>query len=226
MKSPNVVIVIPAFDEAASIAEVVRRARAAGFADVVVVDDGSADATASLARGAGARVVSHLVNRGAGAATRTGLDAAMAMGAAAAVTLDGDGQHDPAEIAAVLAPVLAGRADIAVGARLLNRRRMPLMVRGFNQVANAVAWLLCGRWYRDSQSGFRAWSPRAMQRIGIESNGYEFCTEISREAAQERLAVVEVPVSACYDARTIGKGQGYATGLETVFKLLVRSLMR
>ena len=226
MGAQSVVIVIPAFDEADVIAEVVRGVRAAGFGRIVVVDDGSADATAARAREAGARVVRHAVNCGAGAATRTGLDAAVAMGADAAVTLDADGQHDPAEIPRVLAPVLEGRADLAVGARLVDRRRMPPAVRLFNQIANAVTWMLSGRWYRDSQSGFRAWSPRAMRRIAVAAGGFEFCTEIAREAAEGRLAVVEVPVAARYDRRALVKGQGYATGLETVFRLLVRSLMR
>lgn len=226
MNPENVLIVIPAYGEAESVADVVAGALKAGFPRVLVVDDGSRDGTAGRARGAGAMVLSHLVNRGAGAAVRTGLDAARIMGFDAAVTLDGDGQHDPAEIARVLAPVAEGRADIAVGARLLERRRMPPMVRFFNTAANAVTWLLCGRWYRDSQSGFRAWSGRAMEKVEISSSGYEFCSEIGREAARHGLSVVEVPISAIYTRRTERKGQGYATGLETVFRLLVRSLMR
>lgn len=226
MSDARVVIVIPAFNEAVSVAAVVRGAISAGFESVVVVDDGSTDATAETARMAGALVVRHAVNRGAGAAVQTGLEAAAKLGADAVVTLDADGQHSPAEIGRVLAPVLAGRADLSIGARLIERNRMPAIVRLFNQAANTVTWALCGRWYKDSQSGFRAWSRRAMDRIRIASSGYEFCSEIGREAARHRLAVVEVPVTAIYSRRSAMKGQGYATGLETVFKLMVRSLMR
>ncbi|HPM41413.1 MAG TPA: glycosyltransferase family 2 protein [bacterium] len=167
MNPENVLIVIPAYGEAESVADVVAGAVRAGFPKVLVVDDGSRDGTAGRAREAGAMVLSHIVNRGVGAAVRTGLEAARLMGFDAAVTLDGDGQHDPEELARVLAPVAEGRADIAIGARLLTRGRMPPMVRFFNAAANAVTWLLCGRWYRDSQSGFRAWSSRAMEKVEI-----------------------------------------------------------
>ena len=222
----EVVIIIPAFNESSTVAEVVRGAVAAGFKAVVVVDDGSTDGTAKAARQAGARVVRHMVNRGAGAAVQTGLEAALVLGAGVALTLDADGQHDPSEIGRVLGPVLEGKADLCVGARLVDRRRMPAIVRLFNQAANIVTWALCGRWYKDSQSGFRAWSRRAMESITIASSGYEFCTEIAREAARYKLKVTEVPVTAIYSKRTAMKGQGYATGLETIFKLMVRSLMR
>ncbi len=226
VRAMEVAVVIPAFNESASIAGVVGRVLGAGHRRCLVVDDGSEDATASEARRAGALVVRHLANRGAGAATRTGLAAALRLGAEAVVTIDADGQHDPAEIAGVLGPVVAGRADLAVGVRRIGRGAMPRMTRLFNGIGNAVTWILSGAWCSDSQSGFRAYGPAALARLELRGNGFEFCSETFREVRRLGLRMVEVPVRAIYFPDGHRKGQNYATGLETVFQLVVRSLMR
>lgn len=226
MDSQRCVIVIPAYNEAPTVGEVVGLVRKQGFRDVIVVDDGSTDGTADMAKAAGALVVRHPINRGAGAATRTGFEAARQLGADVLVTLDADGQHDPAEISRLMSPLLAGEADVVVGARYLLRGRMPLMTRLFNVIANAVTWALSGVWCSDSQSGFRAYSRRAVERLDIRSSGFEFCSEVSRELKQMRLAMVEVPVTTHYPSQEPDKGQNYSTGLETVLRLFIRSLMR
>lgn len=221
----KLIAVIPAYDEERTIADVV--ARSMGFcSSVVVVDDGSSDSTVERARKAGAVVVRHQVNRGAGAATVTGLRAAAALGARAVVTLDADGQHDPAEISKVVQPIIDGQADVVIGARLLSRQEMPRLTRVFNSVANIVTYLLSGIWCSDSQSGFRAYSAKAVARIQLRSSGFEICSEISREVARCGFRMVEVPVSAIYPPNSSHKGQNYSTGMETVFRLIVRSLMR
>ena len=116
--------VVPAFNEAASIRSVVTEIRAADPEfEVVVVDDGSTDATAELARAAGAVVLSLPYNLGIGAAVQTGLQYALEHDFDVAVQIDGDGQHDSRELEALLAPVLSGRADIAVGTRFAGERR-------------------------------------------------------------------------------------------------------
>ncbi|MFH1099234.1 MAG: glycosyltransferase family 2 protein [Candidatus Uhrbacteria bacterium] len=123
------VVVIPAYNEERTVAEVVRRVRehtrlnfaeqnlGGHISDVVVIDDGSDDATGDRARSAGAAVVRHCVNRGLGAALGTGIAAALHMDADAIVTLDADGQHDPAEIVALVAPIAQGEADLVIGVR-------------------------------------------------------------------------------------------------------------
>lgn len=114
-------MVIPAFNEAASVGAIVDRLHAAVPAlDVLVVDDGSCDDTAAIARRAGARVVSHVFNMGYGAALQTGYKFADRHGHAFVVQIDADGQHDPAQVPAVLAPVLAGTADVVIGSRFVN----------------------------------------------------------------------------------------------------------
>lgn len=222
----EIAVVIPAYNESSSIAAVVGRVLRAGHRRCLVVDDGSDDATAEEARRAGALVVRHLANRGAGAATRTGLAAALMLGAEAVATIDADGQHDPAEIAAVLGPVVAGRADLAVGVRRIDRSAMPAFARLFNLIGNAVTYALSGIWCSDSQSGFRAYGPSALKRLELHGNGFEFCSETFRELGRQGLRMAEVPVRAIYFPNGHRKGQNYATGLETVFQLVVRSLMR
>lgn len=219
-------IVIPAFDEAETVGAIVRQAVAKGGDPVIVVDDGSADGTAEAARAAGATVVRHPINRGAGAATSTGLKAALALGAEAVITLDADGQHDPAEIEKLTAVIEEGRADVVVGVRTIGRGRMPVVVRCFNTIANIVTWVISGVWCRDSQSGFRGYSRRALEKIDLRSSGFEFCSEISREVARTKLLLAQVPVTAHYFERGSRKGQNYSTGIETAMRLVIRSLMR
>jgi glycosyltransferase involved in cell wall biosynthesis len=120
-----VVAVIPAYNEERFIGSVVLRARQ--YADtVIVVDDGSTDATGEIAAAAGVIVVRHESNRGKGAALNTGFHRARALGAAAVVTLDGDGQHRGDELAVLAEPVLSGQADIVVGSRFLGSRATSL----------------------------------------------------------------------------------------------------
>lgn len=219
-------VVIPAYDEDGRIDGVVRGIRSAGYSDIIVVDDGSGDDTAQVARQAGAMVIHHSCNMGVGAASRTGWEAALRLGADAVVLIDADGQHDPAEIADVLAPLLCGDADITIGGRLKARSRMPVITRFFNFAGNVVTFMLSGIWLADSQSGFRALTRDAIERIEMQSSGFECCTEMVMEAARLNLRLKQVPISTIYKPEHQAKGQNYSTGLDTVFKLLVKSLMR
>lgn len=219
-------IVIPAYNEAERIGTVIRGVLSAGFSDIIVVDDGSSDDTSDRAREAGAEVIEHPCNMGVGVASRTGCEVALGLGADAVVMIDADGQHDPAEIKDVLAPVLSGEADVTIGGRLKDRSRMPIVTRFFNFVGNAVTLMLSGIWLSDSQSGFRALSSRALREIEIQSSGFECCTEMVMEVARLKLRLKQVPIRTIYRPEHQAKGQNYSTGLDTVFKLLVRSLMR
>ncbi|RME36369.1 MAG: glycosyltransferase family 2 protein [Thermoflexia bacterium] len=156
----SVVAVIPAYNEARFIGSVVLQARQ--YVDaVIVVDDGSTDATAEIAQVAGALVLRHEQNQGKGKALWTGLQAARRLNPQAVVLLDGDGEHLPPEIPLVLAPVLAGEADMVVGSRCLNgNSRVPRIRvwghRFFNFLSNRTS----GVHLTDSQNGFRAFSGR------------------------------------------------------------------
>ena len=159
-------VVVPAFNEDRSIVEVVTRVRTAlPGARVVVVDDGSLDATAERAGQAGATVISLPVNLGIGGAMQTGFRYALRQGSRYAMQVDGDGQHDPAEARALLAAVMSGEADLALGSRWLGRgdyvapqaRRI-----GMRVLASLVRWRT-GREFTDTTSGFRVIGPRALR---------------------------------------------------------------
>jgi glycosyltransferase involved in cell wall biosynthesis len=220
-----IVAVIPAFNESKRIAAVVKDARA--FADhVLVVDDGSEDGTGDVAREAGARVVHHLINSGPGAATMTGIEAARALGATIVITLDADGQHDPRDIPLLLQPILDGKADIVFANRFGQRNHIPLVRRIFNSVGNGLTFAATGRWVPDSQCGFKVFGPKALREVDLRMMGFEFCTEIVREAVQHRWRMAQIPTKVLYSEYTMAKGQSFANGIKTALKILLRSFLR
>jgi glycosyltransferase involved in cell wall biosynthesis len=156
----STIIIIPAYNEEKRIAAVVAAACvSAPDADVVVINDCSRDATAAAARQAGAIVVSHPFNMGYGAAIQTGYKYARDKGYDVLVQLDADGQHDPACIPALLAPVVAGKADIAIGSRFLGNSYQPPFARRvgmalFRRIVSAVT----GAYISDTTSGYQAFN--------------------------------------------------------------------
>jgi polyprenyl-phospho-N-acetylgalactosaminyl synthase len=217
--------VIPAYNEASRIASVVADA-SKHVQKVIVVDDGSSDETALNAQKAGAVVIRHPDNSGAGAATMTGLEAARRMGAEAVVTLDADEQHDPGDIPALLQPVTAGEADIVFANRFGQRNKIPFIRRVFNGLGNIVTLMATGLWVSDSQCGFKVFGPKALKQVDLKMSGFEFCTEIVREVSQHRWRMKEVPSKVRYSEYTLAKGQSFANGVRTAFKILLRSFLR
>jgi len=221
----RVIAVIPAYNEANRITAVVERTQKF-VDDVIVADDGSTDDTASVARRAGATVVSHPQNCGAGAATMTGIEAARALGTDVIVTLDADEQHDPCDIPSLLQPILGDRADIVFANRFGQKNRIPFIRRFFNAVGNLVTFAATGRWVDDSQCGFKVLGPRAVHEVRIRMSGYEFCTELVREAVQHKWRIAEVPIKVLYSQYTLAKGQSFANGVKTALRILLRSFLR
>jgi glycosyltransferase involved in cell wall biosynthesis len=213
---PVTVVVVPALDEEASIAEVVRGfAAEAAVAAVIVVDNGSRDRTAERARAAGARVIAE-ARRGYGAALRAGIEHALAGGAERVALVEADGTFDPLELERLLAP-LAGQApmDLVLGSR---RADLPGLLGLGN---HAVARLLALLWPRRSCAltdvgctyrAFRAPAWAAL-RAGVGTDGPEFAPQMIAEAFRRRLRVVEVPVR--YRARAGGRSK-HTGGLATL----------
>lgn len=226
-----IVAVIPAYNEASRIATVV--AGASPFVGrVIVVDDGSHDGTAAAAQTAGAFVVRHPENAGAGAATMTGIEAARRMGAQRIVTLDADEQHDPADMPALLAALDMG-VDVVFANRFASnvdggkpRNKIPFVRRVFNGIGNLVTLAATGMWVSDSQCGYKAFGPRAIADLDLRMNGFEYCTEIVRECVQHKWLYAEVPVKVIYSEYTLAKGQSFANGVRTALKILLRSFIR
>lgn len=191
-------VIIPAYEAAATVAEVVTAARAAApGAPVYVVDDGSRDATAARAAGAGATVLSHDHNRGKGAALATGIARALADQAQVVVTLDADGQHPPAEIPRVAGPVVAGTADLVLGARA-RAGAMPLPRRFTNWLSATLASRIGGAAVTDAQTGFRAISRRLAEAVRPSETGYDFETAFLLAALVEGYRVQTAPIPTIY----------------------------
>jgi glycosyltransferase involved in cell wall biosynthesis len=190
-----ILALIPAYEEGPRIARVV--AAAAAHLPVLVVDDGSTDGTAAQAEAAGAAVVRQHPNQGKGQALRLGFRRAIESDARAVVTLDADGQHDPAEIPAFLAAFERSAADLVVGRR--DFRRMPPLRRLSNELGGrAMSWAV-GRRIPDNQSGYRLVSRRLMERLlDSRESGFEFEVEMLTTAIRAGYAIEWVPIRTIY----------------------------
>ncbi len=216
-------IVLPAYNEAKIIRDVIKEIQEAGYENVILVDDGSSDDTFKVARGIpGIIALRHKINRGKGAATKTGIEAAKKLGARIVVTLDSDGQHNPHDIKALIKPLEEGRYDVALGTRLKNPKGMPWYKILANHIGNAVTWYIYGLWVSDSQSGFRAYSRHAMEYINTRTDRYEYDSEVIREIYLHRLKYCEVPIEVRYTEYSMGKiqKQGFVNGLKTLYKII------
>jgi hypothetical protein len=192
-------VVIPALDEAGSIGGVVagipRAIGGVGRIDVIVVDDGSRDETSERALAAGAAtVVRHVRNRGLAAAFNSGISAALERGADLIVQLDADGQHDPADIPALLEPILIGAADMAVGVRALRDAGQGTRFRRLgNRVGSSIFRRALQLDVSDFTSGYRAYSREAALRLHVVYD-HTYTLETMIQAARKRLAVAQVPI--------------------------------
>jgi glycosyltransferase involved in cell wall biosynthesis len=220
----RVCAVVPAYNEASRISAVVRGAKQ--YVDeVIVVDDGSHDATSDVAREVGARVIRHAENCGAGAATMTGLEAARRLGYDVAVTVDADGQHSTADIPRLIESISAG-ADLVIANRFGRKNAIPLIRRFANWMGNMVTFAVTGIFLPDTQCGFKAFGHDALREVQLRMSGFEFCTEVIREAARHRWRIVSVPSKVVYSEYTLAKGQSFASGLKTAAKILLRTFLR
>jgi glycosyltransferase involved in cell wall biosynthesis len=191
---PDLVVVIPAYDEARCIGSIVLQSRRF-TSQVIVVDDGSTDDTAQIARSAGATLVCHEHNQGKGAALNSGFRAARQFDPQVVVCLDGDGQHLPDEIDFLIEPILSQQADIVVGSRYMGTsNHVPLHRVWGHWVFNLLTRYDSGVESSDSQSGFRAFSPRALQAISFCSQDFSVESEMQFLAQEHDLRVFEVPM--------------------------------
>lgn len=221
----KVAAVIPAYNEGTRVGAVVRGAKE-HVDQVFVISDGSKDDTAVVARAEGATVITHIENCGAGAATMTGLSAVRALGYDVAVTIDADGQHASADIPRLLAAMKETQADLVIANRFGRKNSIPFVRRVANGIGNAVTFLVTGIWLPDTQCGFKAFGTKALSEIDLKMSGFEFCTEIIREAAKHRWKVVSVPSKVVYSEYTLAKGQSFSSGLRTAAKILLRTFLR
>jgi glycosyltransferase involved in cell wall biosynthesis len=195
----NLMAVIPAKDAEGTIEGVVQGLHAVrDDLGVIVVDDGSSDATGDRARSAGARVLRHEENRGKGAALQAGFDAAVDAGADVVLALDADGQHPPSAAPALLAAV--EHSDVVVGSRNADRRGMPWLRRVTNDVTSWWVSRLAGQRIEDSQSGYRAIRAAVIRRVRPASTRFEYESEFLVAAARAGFRIGSAPIPTLYNA--------------------------
>jgi len=219
----NIFVVIPIFNESKVIQSVIDEVLAAGPYKIVIVDDGSSDDTYAVAKNnICLTALRHKINRGKGAAVKTGIAAANLLGADIVVTMDGDGQHDPTDIAPLVAPIITGECDVVLGTRRTDTGEMPWVKVIANIIGNLVTWLFCGILVSDSQSGFRAYSHFAARIIDTKADKYEYDSKVIREISNNRLKFKEVPIKVRYTDYSMGKThkQGFVNGIKTLIRII------
>ncbi len=225
-RSENVWVIIAAYRESPVIAGIVSGVKAHGYR-VVVVDDGSSDATGELARAAGAIVLRHPINLGQGAALQTGINFALSAGAAALVTFDADGQHRPGEIAGLVEALRDDGADFALGSRFLAAdATVPPARRMLLKVATWFTRLTTGLRVTDTHNGLRAMTRRGARTIALRQNRMAHASEILHQIAKSGFKYVERPVTVEYTAYSRAKGQTLVDALFILSDLLARRLHR
>ena len=193
---PKIIAVIPAYNEEKYIGTVVLKARQ-HVDEVIVVDDGSTDQTADVARLAGAAVIRHQHNKGYGASIQTLLAKAKKGNPNIVVLLDADCQHNPDEIPSLVKPISQG-FDLVIGSREQQRGNIPTHRRIGQRVLSYSSRILSGKRGIDTECGFRALSPKAIDKLKLSQNGYALAAEMVAAAANGGLKITQVPVSAIY----------------------------
>jgi glycosyltransferase involved in cell wall biosynthesis len=219
-------VIVPAYNEVGRL-ERTLTSLCARYPNVVVVDDGSTDATGKVAMRHRVWLLRHAFNCGQGAALQTGVDFALRKGANLLVTFDADGQHSVEDIGKLLEPVRAGRVEVALGSRFLGstvglpRGRWLILKLGvlFTRLFSRVD-------VTDTHNGLRAFSRVAASKIQIKESGMAHASEILEQIKGHGLACCEVPVTVRYYADTLKKGQSAWNSLRIVVKLVMGRIVR
>jgi len=218
-----VVAGIPMFNEEETIGTVVLLSKQ-HVDTVICVDDGSSDASWRIAQRCGATVQHHRANRGYGAALRTLFKSAREHDARALVILDSDGQHEADEIPSVIQPILDGDADVVIGSRFLadsDRSEMPRYRRLGVTLINKASNLSSNLAVQDTQSGFRAFSAKALDLLAFDHEGMESTLEVLDQCEEKGLRVREVPISVRYDVPKSSTYSAFGHGFTVLSYALV-----
>lgn len=218
----KIFIVMPAFNESKILTEVIKEIKSAGYENLIVIDDGSSDETFDVAQNENVTALKHFLNRGKGAAAKTGIEAAKILGADIVVTIDADGQHNPQDIKRMIEKIRNGY-DVVLGSRLKDPKGMPKYKILHNHIGNLCVWALYGLWVTDSQSGFRAYSKKAIDAIETKTDRYEYDSEVIREIYRNNLKYIEIPIEVRYTEYSMGKKHkmNLKNGIKTLIKMII-----
>lgn len=228
--SQRVCVIMPAYNEGSVVYKVIKDAKRcfqkhSASVNLLVVNDGSTDNTSSEARRAGALVIDHILNSGAGEATTTGLVYADHKKYDLAVTMDADGQHSPEDVLRGIDNMINGEADLLIGSRLIDSTGMSKTKVIGNKGLSFITLLMFGINSTDSQSGLRVFSRHAIENLRWKTSNYEFCSEMLWRAKQAKMTVGEFPIQAIYTDYSKSKGQNNWNAINIIKSLLKRRFL-
>lgn len=222
IKKQDIKIIIPVYNEEKTIGKLLIELKKLGWLkSVICVDDCSKDKSAQIIQKFPVVYLKHPINRGLGGALRTGFEAAKILKTEIAVTMDADLQHKPEELQSMVQPFKDSSVDVVIGTRIHDTKGMPLVRQFANRLGNFITKVLYGIQVTDSQSGFRAFRKRALQKLNLKTSRMEISSEIIAQIKKQKLKFVEVPISAVYTDYSLSKGQSFKTGLKTMAKLII-----
>ncbi|MFA4871780.1 MAG: glycosyltransferase family 2 protein [Patescibacteria group bacterium] len=215
-------IIIPAKNEGSKIHGIVAEIVNLNY-QVLVVDDGSSDNTADLAHQAGAKILIHKINRGQGAALKTGLEYALLNNYEAAVFFDADGQMLAGEIKDLIEPLLLGKYEVVLGSRFLGQaRNAPILKLITLKLGLIFTKFATGLKLTDVHNGFQAWSAAALKKINLTQDRQAYASELLQEIADKKLKYTEVPVTILYTAYSKQKGQSILNAFKILWDLIIK----
>lgn len=223
----QVYVLIPSYNEGKVIRTTVMPLVEAGY-KVVVVDDCSTDNTKDALQGLPIYYLRHEINLGQGAAIQTGLDFCAVQGAEYAVTFDADGQHNYLEIPDLLAPMVAGTADITMGTRFLRKEDIAQVPASRKLILKGAIWvngLFTGLWLTDAHNGFRAMNNKAINAIKLRENRMAHASEILSLIKDAKLRYMEVPVKIIYTDYSKMKGQSSMNSINILIDLILKKIL-
>lgn len=218
------IAIIPAYNEEIAIGSVILRTLQY-LDNVLIIDDGSLDATNKIAKLAGAEVITHTENLGKGVALKSGFQAIGEYDIV--VTIDGDGQHNPDEIPKLIKPIIEDNVDFVNGSRYLNgpEENTPSYRRVGQKVLDVATNISAGVDVTDSQSGFRAFTPQAIETFKFKDTGFGIESEMLADAASKNLKIVEVPITVRYDVDGSSKNP-ISHGVGVLLKIIKDKIRR
>jgi glycosyltransferase involved in cell wall biosynthesis len=222
-------IIIPAFNEAAFLPEVIRRVEETPYdKEIIIVDDGSTDGTREYLKGLvseGIKVIVHEKNMGKGAAMRTGIEVATGD---IVIVQDADLEYDPKDYPVLLEPIMQGKADVVYGSRFLGGPHRVLFF--WHSIGNSLITLISNMFtdlnLTDMETGYKAFRKKVFETITIESNRFGFEPEITAKVAKKGFRIYEVPIS--YSGRSYQEGKKitWKDGIKAIFTVLKYNLFR
>ena len=225
MRSDSIYIIIPVFNERQTIKQVVESLLVLEY-NIVIVDDGSTDATRDCVNDLPVFYLKHEINLGQGAALQTGIEFALQRDAEILISFDGDGQHQAADLVNLIKPLVLREANVVLGSRFLpaSITNIPFLKKQAILLARVIHYLFTGLWLSDAHNGLRAFDRKAASVLDLKENRMAHASEILFKLHQHEFRIKEVPVSILYSEYSKSKGQSVFSGIKIFFDILLNRI--